>query len=384
MNDTVVTPGSKKRDKVFFPNLNGVRAIAALMVVVAHIEFHKKDFNLIQSRFSQFRLFDFGKIGVTVFFSLSGFLITYLLLEEKETFMQVNFKDFYIRRILRIWPLYFLVILFGFFVYPGSDSSGALWLSIFFVPNIAFCLNLLPLIFDPIWSIGIEEQFYIFHPHFFRIKKLQNLLYALLLFIVLFFVASYLIRYFTRNDHHETALTQFFYYARYDNMMIGAIVAILYFNTKNNIFSFKFQRVFNLLFNKYAQVILILAFWIFAILYVTYPIPQGDVVISILAAFLIMNLCEAKTSIYSLSHKGFQFIGKISYGIYLLHKFPLFLVLYLVGTYMKGQSFLVQNIVIYAATLLSLTGLASLSYYGYERYFLEIKKRFQKVKSNQI
>ena len=167
-------------------------------------------------------------------------------------------------------------------------------------------------------------------------------------------------------------------------MMIGAVVAVLYFNTKHRVFRFKFQHIFDMIFHKYAQVFLIILFWVFTFLHVAYELPQGDVPIAILAAILIANLCETSTSIYSLSNNKFQFIGRISYGIYLLHKIPMFLVLYLVEKYMTGQSLVLQNVAIYSCTLIAIIGLASASYYGYERYFLLFKQKFQKVKSNQI
>lgn len=369
----------EKMAKIFFPNLNGVRAIAALMVVFSHIELHKKDFHIV--KFTGLDYLQLGNIGVSIFFSLSGFLITYLLLEEKKNFTKVNFKDFYIRRILRIWPLYFLVIIVGFFIYPGIVSAKPLLLSVFFLPNIAFTLSLLPALFDPIWSVGIEEQFYIFHPHFFRIKKNKHILYALLLFIILFILTFVLIRHLHSSN---VALSQFLYYARYDDMMIGAIVALIYFNTKNKTFDFKFQHLFNLLFNKYVQVALLVAFVGFIWIDLHIIVPQYDVILALLSALLIVNLCETKTSIYSLDNKLFQFVGRISYGIYLLHKFPLFLILYLVSKYMATQPVVVQNIVIYPFTMAAAVGIAAISYYGYERYFLQIKRRFQKVRNNVV
>lgn len=376
-------PVIQTKNKLFFSNLNGVRTIAASLVVVSHIELHKASFGIGQ--IPGVNLTGLGKVGVSIFFSLSGFLITYLLLEEKQNFKKVNFKDFYMRRILRIWPLYFLVIVCGFFIYPGAGSSQALWLSVFFLPNVAFMLNRLPVIFDPIWSIGIEEQFYIFHPHFFRIKKLRNLLHCLVLFIVFFIVLFIVMRYFDKgNPQGEQMVSRFFYYARYDNMMVGAIVAILYFNTKNKIFRFKFQRVFDALFGKAMQLTLLLALIGFIGLYITYTIQLGDMVIATLAAVLIANLCETDSSIYSLKGGAFQFSGRISYGIYLLHKFPLFLVLYLVKKYTPDTPFVVKNIMIYGATFLLTISLAAASYYGYERYFLTLKKRFQKVPNNIV
>jgi peptidoglycan/LPS O-acetylase OafA/YrhL len=366
----------KIKTKVFFPNLNGVRALAALMVVVSHVELHKVIFHV--RRIPNTDLLNFGKAGVTIFFSLSGFLITYLLLEEKRNFTAINFKGFYMRRILRIWPLYYLVVLFGFFVYPGG-TGHAFWLSVFFLPNLAFCLQMLPAIFDPIWSIGTEEQFYIFHPHFFRIKKLQYILYALLAFIVLLWSAQLIVDHIFQSHPLYAALHQVMYYSRFDNMMIGAVVAVLYYNTKHPEFSFRFQKTFNAIFRKRIQLIILNIFLIYLIAYLLYDIPHGDVIIAALASLLIVNLCEAKTSIYSLNNKFLGYIGQISYGIYLLHKFVLFLVLYLVSKYLAQGSLVVENIIIYTSIITLTIALASLSYYGYEKPFLNIKKRFQKI-----
>ena len=375
MSDTN-TPVAKKA-YLYFPNLDGVRAIAAFMVVTSHIEYHKKDYGLPHLSF--INLNNLGKVGVTVFFSLSGFLITYLLLKEKHTYKKINFKAFYMRRILRIWPLYFLIVIFGFFVYPAQGSSTALWLTVFFMPHLAFCLDMLPSIFDPIWSIGTEEQFYIFHPHIFRIKKLQNVLMALVVFTLFWIIFSFIIRHGTYKSVFITDFSLFLYYARFDNMMIGAIVALLYYNSQNQIFKFRLQSAFDALFNQYVQVILLLLFWMFIYFFLKHEITQGDIIISTLAAFLIVNLCEAGTSIYSLNNRFFKYIGKISFGIYLMHKYPLFLMLYLVKTYMPNTDVLWQNAVLYSGTFVLLIALASISYYGYERYFLRIKSRFQKI-----
>ncbi len=367
---------SKNHPKLHFPNLNGIRALAALMVVIAHIELHKVNFNI--SRIPHFNVLNLGKIGVTVFFSLSGFLITYLLLEEKKNFKTVNFKAFYMRRLLRIWPLYFLVVLFGFFIYPGG-SNTALWLSVLFLPNLAFCLNLLPAIMDPIWSIGTEEQFYIFHPHFFRIKKLQHILYAMLLFIVLIITIQLVFGKLASENPIYQTLHLVLYYARYDNMMIGAVVAVIYYNTKHPDFDFKFQALFNMIFKRWFQALLLVTYVTYLGLYINYDIPHGDILIAFMSSLLIVNLCEAKTSIYSLNHRYLDYIGQISYGIYLLHKFVLFLILYLVKNYLSSRGAFAENIIIYVATIGGTIALASASYYGYEKPFLKIKKRFQKI-----
>ncbi|WP_183559191.1 acyltransferase family protein [Mucilaginibacter sp. SP1R1] len=376
MNKNINELHREKTKKVYFPNLNGVRALAALMVVIAHIELHKTIFHI--RRIPDINLLNLGKIGVTVFFSLSGFLITYLLLEEKRTFTHINFKGFYMRRLLRIWPLYFLVVLFGFLLYPVG-SKNAIWLSVLFLPNLAFSLNLLPAIVDPIWSIGTEEQFYLFHPHFFRFKRTEHILYALLIFIIIIYTVEIGVGKLASANSIYLAFRNLMYYARFDNMMIGAIVAIIYNNTKYPQFKFRFQKLFDTIFKKWFQIVLIIAFIIYLLFYLSYNISHGDVLISVMASLLIVNLCETGTSIYSLQHKYLDYIGQISYGIYLLHKFCLFLVLYLVQKYLTPGNMIVENLIIYGATIIGVIGIASLSYYGYERPFLQIKKRFQKI-----
>ncbi|WP_413667640.1 acyltransferase family protein [Mucilaginibacter sp. Mucisp86] len=368
---------STGKARVYFSNLNGVRALAALMVVISHIELHKVDFHV--ARIPYITIFNLGKTGVTIFFALSGFLITYLLLEEKRNFSIVNFKAFYIRRMLRIWPLYFLLVIIGFFIYPAQGSTTGLWLSIFFMPNLAFCLQMLPEIFNPIWSIGTEEQFYIFHPHFFRIKKNKNILYAFLIFIVSIWALQLTINNLNHSNEIWKLFSQFFYYARFDNMMIGAVVAVIFHNTKHPTFKFKLQGLFDEMFKSYIQVILSIIFVGYVYLYLIHDIPHGDVPLAIISSLLIVNLSQAETSIYTIKGKTLDYIGQISYGIYLLHKYPLFLTLYLVHKYIPTMNMVAQNIIIYAVTVACAVGLASLSYFGYEKPFLTIKKRFQKI-----
>ena len=111
--------------KIHFENLDGLRFLCFLSVFFFH-SFHT-DFDSIKST-SIFQLikrdiFGNGNLGVNFFFVLSGFLITYLLIEEKKLNGQINIKKFWIRRMLRIWPLFYLCVIIGFFIFPVLKSS---------------------------------------------------------------------------------------------------------------------------------------------------------------------------------------------------------------------------------------------------------------------
>jgi peptidoglycan/LPS O-acetylase OafA/YrhL len=162
-------------------------------------------------------------------------------------------------------------------------------------------------------------------------------------------------------------------------MMIGAVVAVVFHNTRFPTFKFRLQPLFDFVFKPWVQVILSIVFIVYIYMYMIHDINHGDVPLAILSSLLIVNLCQAETSIYTIKSKKLDFIGQISYGIYLLHKYPLFLILYLVHTYMPAGNMLIQNVVIYLATISCAIGVASLSYFGYEKPFLNIKKRFQKI-----
>lgn len=102
--------------KPSFPYLDGIRFVAALLVFTAHFFefFHYQKINFFIYNLDVQR--KFGATGVTIFFVLSGFLITCLLLQEQVTKNVIAIKKFYLRRILRIWPLYFFIVVLSFWV----------------------------------------------------------------------------------------------------------------------------------------------------------------------------------------------------------------------------------------------------------------------------
>ncbi|HEY4062602.1 MAG TPA: acyltransferase [Puia sp.] len=187
-------------NKIYIPGLNGVRAIAALIVLFSHIDEYSYRFGL-----PAIGLFEKGMAGygVTIFFTLSGFLITYLLLIEKKG--GISIKRFYVRRILRIWPLYYLVIIIGILLLlflPQVKAQGnpiyGLAMFVCFLPNLAYTLGMTLTTITPLWSVGVEEQFYLIWP--WLVKKSDNILKASLGVIIVYFIVKLIARY-TGNSY---------------------------------------------------------------------------------------------------------------------------------------------------------------------------------------
>ena len=169
------------KQRIYFPNLNGLRFIAAFLVIIHHIEQLKYIFK-IDNYWTTIPFIEvIGFLGVVLFFVLSGFLITYLLLAEESSFKAISIRKFYIRRVLRIWPLYFMIVFLAFFILPNIsfftlpgffNSKEALhggfiiklFLYLIFVPNLAVILIGIVPYASHTWSVGVEEQYYVVWP----------------------------------------------------------------------------------------------------------------------------------------------------------------------------------------------------------------------------
>ena len=162
------------------PNLDALRFFLASLVIIYHIPSLSKNQGL--PYFDASPILNKGVDAVYMFFVLSGFLIMRLIYIEKKN-NKFSIKNFYIRRILRILPLYYLIVIFGFLFYhyllplfniPYENNYNfvsSVLLTVFFLPNISTFLYMPGGILDVLWSIGIEEQFYLMvAPLFYFVK----------------------------------------------------------------------------------------------------------------------------------------------------------------------------------------------------------------------
>lgn len=365
-------------NKIYFPNLNGLRFIAAFLVVVHHIEQFKKILNL-PNYFENPTISLLGKIGVILFFVLSGFLITYLLLKERERTTTISVVDFYKRRILRIWPLYFLIIIISFFVLPqipifnlGNLSNELqdhieikILLFVFFLPNVA--LGFFPPVpyASQLWSIGYEEQFYFFWPWFVKIKnKVINILIIFLsTYVVSKLIVFTILKDFLIQNNLFTKIKLLYDFPGYESIVIGGILAY---------FAVKKPTALNFLFKKNIQVLTysLLAF----LLFFGVKLPLfNNVLYACLFAIIIANLALNKENIINLENQLFNYIGKVSYGFYMYHSIAIIIVLKGL-IYFNIENFFLEYFLSFFITLL----FSILSYELYESYFIKKKRKFSK------
>lgn len=131
----MITNNSLDGKRPYFLNLSGLRFIGAIMVLIFHcFSLHREIWGdwFYEDWFQKlYFLSSRGHVGIILFFVLSGFLITHLLLWESDKQGKINILNYLIRRFLRVWPMYFLIVGFGFFIFPylpyGIDTIHELW-----------------------------------------------------------------------------------------------------------------------------------------------------------------------------------------------------------------------------------------------------------------
>lgn len=366
-------------DRIFFPNLNGVRAIAALAVVLHHIW----QFLQITGKLNEFEGFVtiIGKLGVTLFFVLSGFLISYLLFAEEKKTGTIFIKDFYIRRMLRIWPLYYTIVILSFFILPHIElfslpaeywgkieQNFGMYLTLFllFLPNLALSKGGVLPYGSQSWSVGVEEQFYLIWP--LLMKFFKNKLVVIFGTIIVYFVVDLLIKSLSKSipDYVKNFVLFFQIYS----MAIGGFFAYLAFYGKE-----KWQKW---VLNYY---VFGGALFIFMIL--IYLSKTRQVYYSIPFAIIIYNLACNPSLKTLLESKILNYLGKISYGIYMYHCIAIVFSIRLLDYLVPRIQY---NTLQYKATLVILVlvftiFLSDISYRFMEKRFIKLKTKYSKIVS---
>lgn len=372
-----------KANGVHFPGLNGLRFFAAMIVAVSHVELLKQ-YHGLPSAYDNPAVYELGRLAVTLFFVLSGYLITYLLLKEKELTGTIAVGAFYKRRVLRIWPLYFLLVLLAFFVFPRVDAmhvpalteqlAGNLRVTLpmfaLFLPQLALSM-VAPVPFaEPAWSIGVEEQFYLLWPLLMR--RFRSFVTLALIVIVVILAARYgAVAMATANRHDADALRvwnvaiNYLYFTRIECMAIGGLFAWAVFHRKRAFLAFLHHPLTQLA--------------TFALIAWTLLTSAHKPIFSygwyaVLFAILITNVSTNPRSLLRFPSRPFDFLGNISFSIYMFHEVAIQLTFAVLGEQ-------VSNAVLYATSLSLTLAIASATYLWFERPFLRLKSQFAVVRS---
>lgn len=268
-----------------------------------------------------------GHLGVNLFFVLSGFLITYLLFVEKNKNGKINISYFYMRRILRIWPIYFLVLAISFFLIPFLTNQYSPTETKEHLPYYLLFINNFDRIYTNfagtsndslgvLWSIAVEEQFYLFWP---LLLSIINKKYYMPLFVSII-IASLIFRTFHAGDY---AMLYFNTLSVMSDLAVGAILAYISFYETRFFVSVQNCKK---LFIAGVYILLILAVFYFKKWSQINLFTQVTerLVFAVLFAFVIGEQCYAKNSVFKLVKlKNLSQLGIISYGLYSLHLYSI-------------------------------------------------------------
>lgn len=366
----------------YFKELNSLRFIGFIGIFFGHVFFSNSP-EIINSKLYA-TVFNYGKIlgfiSIDSFFVLSSFLITWKALEELKFTNKFQFKNFLIRRSLRIWPLYFFIVFIGFLLeylkshyFFESEKLPSLWNFVLFILNYDIIENGYNFLFFMVfmWSISVEEQFYIFWAITIKwFNKYLSEISFLIIFISLFFRIYFINDSLSLNFHTASAL---------GNFGIGALTAIL---------AFKHQYFLDKLKSLSRNKILFIYVTIFTFFILMPVLLENDffiiiqrVLFSIFFSFIILEQTYCANSIIKVSRiRYFNFFGKLSYGLYCYHGIMITVVLQVNELFMES---LIISLVLYPSLIFVSTLLVSyVSFRFYELKFLKLKYKFSFLSSN--
>jgi peptidoglycan/LPS O-acetylase OafA/YrhL len=358
------------QNRSHYPALDGLRGLAILLVIFYH-------------NFGFINYFFFGWLGVDLFFVLSGFLITDILLKTRNS--PKYLKNFYIRRVLRIFPLYYFTLLIFLVLIPILNlhvlnldyyvqnqiwfwAYLQNWLFIFYPsPDNTAALN-------HFWSLAVEEQFYLLWPFVLLVfRKPKGIIYLLIALLVSVITLRFIL---WTYQIENLAYFNLYTFSRIDGICIGSLLAVLRtvnYKAINRYFTVTILGLAALNFvfyffnkqNKFSYPYLAIAG------YTTFAVVFG---------LLVNEGVEKQDSVINrlLSFQPFRFFGIISYSLYIFH-WPLYLMMTPALTRWSDQNIGFINPSIFAsiiATTLSVL-LAWVSFNFFEKRFLAVKKRFE-------
>lgn len=376
------------RSQFYIPALDGLRFVAFSFIFLRHliaIGAWANDSPAVRAvNWFEARAW----IGVDIFFALSAFLITEILLRERES-GGIKPGHFWARRILRIWPLYYLAILLGFVVLPllalpgvGPPMGAQAWAELLTTHALPFALLLgnwstalsgfpSSWIVSPLWSISIEEQFYLFWPLILARVPLRwlpmSLFGTLLLALAYRFTLVTAVPTVTGVRIYSDTL------AHIDCILVGVFVCLLWRGDA-------FRRFGSL---RHWSVPIIAMLIVGAMLAAVADVNEITgiravwtyLVVAVLCGCLMLCALANPYLGYALSRPILVWGGRLSFGMYV----------FAAASEAFARTVFPSSTIGYVLLATAATsGLAALSYRGYERRFLMLRKRFSSVRAPQL
>ncbi len=384
---------AQSRERFYLPELDTLRFFAFLCVFAFHLTYSLTWRPGIVKTILTKDLLPAGAFGVDLFFTLSAYLITKLLLKERATSGKVHFLYFYARRALRIWPLYFCFLAFGSvlvyfdaaFRYSTVEPKYLLLMAVFvgnFAPaswmGSAFVLSHL-------WSVSVEEQFYLFWPMAIR-KASEHRIRIIAVGLLVIASFARITAYWARVSPLWVWTCTF---TRLDPFAVGILLGTM-----------PYAKV-SALRSRWRIGVLLTAIvaWSFARYFNAALVPRqmhpGLLLGYPLAAlgsggFLLAMLGAGSAGVRWATNAWLVYLGRISYGLYVYHLFAMLFISHYVfpwyvARFQDSGGPLWVGWLMYITLSLSLTILmAAASYRWLESPFLKLKHRFTYIESRPV
>ncbi|WP_241654487.1 acyltransferase family protein [Granulicella sibirica] len=362
--------------RFYRPELDALRAFAFILVFNHHILGAPIDSTFRISSVIQ----ESGAAGVCIFFMLSSFLITELLLREKERTGTIHIKNFYIRRVLRIQPLYLLAVGIAFFL-PHVLHTGT-FIGNQLAPYLLLCGNWATAAhgwarnpgLEPLWSISVEEQFYLIWPALALYRGKKGMIYASLFVLPVAWAVDYLL---PMSGVAKSPALWVNSVSQFQFFVIGALLAI-YLHHRS------YRLATGLRIVAFISGMMLLAFAAFPLNFIDVKIPSTPMQVLLgylcLDAGCLLIFFSVLGAEVPLIARPLIYLGKISYGLYIFHMLVRSVVGEAIGrvTHSVGHH---QLLPFYLLTAAGSIVIAAASYRFYEKPFLRLKDRFTFVPS---
>ena len=362
-----------------YPSLNGLRAISILLVIMMHMQMHyyitfNKCGHWLQLLLKSVYYFmcDNGQLGVNIFFVISGFLITSLMLNEEKKTGTVFLKGFYTRRILRILPAYYFLLLAYFIlqIFGIIHLSHTSWL-VSLTYTRGFFAKEEGAYIGHFWSLSVEEFFYLFWPMVFLLGVKTRKKAAWLIFFIVPVIRLCTLFHPISWINHLTL------YERIDAIATGCLVALY----KDKILKLPPPHTYNcyckivfgvsvisLVFLRYLPLLNIIKPHPHLSSFISTELSCGTTANIAVAVILLYSVFQARGIWFKfLNSKILNYIGILSYSLYLWH------VIFIMG--LNKNEYWVAR---FPQNLVCAFAAALFSHYVIEKPFLKLKERFKR------